>query len=75
MKVTYDAEADALYIQFRPIEPGTAQSRDVTEDVTLDYGPDGKLVGMEVLDASAVLGSDPDRLVLEIAPALRATAR
>jgi len=74
MKVTYDPEADALYIQLRPLAPGTARCQELSDDVTVDYGPDGKLAGIEVLDASAVLGEDLDRVVLEIAPALRANA-
>lgn len=72
MKLTYDPEADALYIQLRAVAPGTARCENLTDDVTLDYGPDGKLAGIEVLDASALVGADLDRLVLEIAPALRA---
>jgi uncharacterized protein YuzE len=72
VKVTYDPEADALYIELRPLAPGTAECREMSEDVTADYGPDGKLAGIEVLDASAVLGADLDRVVFEVTPALRA---
>jgi len=68
MKITYDAEADAIYIELRPLAPGTAQCREFTEELTADYGPDGKLAGIEILDASAVLGADPQRVVLELAP-------
>jgi uncharacterized protein YuzE len=63
-----------LYIQLRPLAPGTARCEDLTDDVTVDYGPDGKLAGIEVLDASTMLGADLDNVVLEIAPALRAKA-
>lgn len=58
MKIEYDPEVDALYIEFRPVAPGTADNRPLSEDVTADYGPDGKLVGLEILDASAVLGGE-----------------
>jgi anaerobic selenocysteine-containing dehydrogenase len=37
-----------------------------------DYGPDGRLAGLEVLDAVQVLGSVEGRIVLEIAPSLLA---
>ena len=58
MKIRYDAEVDALYIEIRPLEPGTAECRELTPDITADYGPDGKLAGLEILDASEVLGED-----------------
>ncbi len=72
MKITYDAEADALYIELRPLAPGTAQCRELTDDLTADYGPDGKLAGLEILDASQILGADLQRLVLEVSPVLTA---
>ena len=37
MKIRYDAEVDALYIELRPLEPGTAESRELTPDLTADY--------------------------------------
>jgi uncharacterized protein YuzE len=67
MKITYDAEADALYLELRPLPPGTAQCRELTEDIVADYGPDGKLAGLEILDASIVLGDEPQKLVVEVA--------
>ena len=76
MKITYDAEADALYIELRPLAPGTADTRDLTDDIAADYGADGRLSGLEILDASALLGEEPQRLILEVAPLLEAkTAR
>jgi len=72
MKITYDAEVDALYIELHPLAAGTAQCRDLTEEIVADYGPDGKLAGIEILDASVVLGEEPQRLVLEVAPVLTA---
>jgi uncharacterized protein YuzE len=68
MKIRYDAEVDAPYIEFRPLAPGTAECREVTPDVTADYGPDGKIAGLEILDASEVLGEDAHKVVLELAP-------
>lgn len=51
MKITYDKEADALYV--RLIE-GEHQSRVVrlTDDIALDFASGEKLVGVEVLGAS-----------------------
>ncbi len=70
MKVHYDAQVDALYIELRPLAPSTAESRTLSEDVIANYGPDGKLAGLEILDASLLLGEENKRLVLEISPAL-----
>ena len=67
MRIEYDPEVDALYIQFRAAAPGTVENRQVSEDVVADYGPDGKLVGLEILDASIVLGEDAGRVIVEVA--------
>ena len=68
MKIRYDPEVDALYIELRELEPGTAECRELSADITADYGPDGKLAGLEILDASQVLGEGANRVVLELAP-------
>jgi len=68
MKIRYDAEVDALYIELRPLEPGTVECRELTPEVNADYGPDGKLAGLEILDASVVLGDQAGKVVLELAP-------
>jgi uncharacterized protein YuzE len=68
MKIRYDAEADAIYLELRPLEPGTAECRELTPEINADYGPDGKLAGLEILDASVVLGNQAGNVVLELAP-------
>ncbi len=70
MKVYYDSQVDALYIELRPLAPGTAEARPLSEDVTANYGSDGKLAGLEILDASLLLGEELKCLVFEISPAL-----
>ena len=51
MKITYDSEADAAYIyltdKFK--EPETRQ---VDQDINLDFDVGNRLIGIEVLDAS-----------------------
>ena len=56
MKISYDADIDALYIRF--VE-GKQQCRTVrlNEEVALNIGAGETLVGIEVLDAKEVLGS------------------
>lgn len=56
MKISYDAEIDALYI--RLIE-GKHECRTVrlNEDIALNIGSGETLVGIEILDAKEVLGA------------------
>ena len=74
MKISYDAQVDALYIEFSPLADGTAEARPLNDELIANYGPDGRLAGLEILDASQVLGQRENRLVLEIVPALTTTA-
>ena len=55
MKISYDAEVDAMYI--RLIE-GSYECRTVrlNEAIALNIGPSEMLVGIEILDAKNVLG-------------------
>jgi uncharacterized protein YuzE len=55
MRISYDAEADALYIR---LLEGRQECRTVklSDKVALNLGPGEKLVGIELLDAKAVLG-------------------
>ncbi len=55
MKITYDREVDALYIRFRET---TVTTKHLAEGITADYDSDGRLAGIEVLDAAKRLG-DP----------------
>jgi uncharacterized protein YuzE len=74
MKIHYDAaEVNALYIEFHPLADGTAEARPLSDELIANYGPDGRLAGLEILDASQVLGQSEGRLVFEIAPALAPT--
>ena len=50
MKVIYDPETDTLDIIFR--EGPVSESDEVQEGIIMDYAQDGKLVSIEVLDAS-----------------------
>lgn len=70
MKIHYDAKVDALYIEFRSLEPGTAECKELAEDIIANYAPDGKIAGVEILEASYILGDEPKKLVFEVSPAL-----
>jgi len=69
MKISYDAEVDALYIQLRNIGPGQANNKDLGHGIVADFGPDGILAGLEILGASKFLGTEKENVILELAPA------
>lgn len=57
MKFEYDKEVDAayLYIEY-PIKAGEVKKTiELNEDIVLDFDKKGKLLGMEVLNASKVM--------------------
>jgi uncharacterized protein YuzE len=54
MRIEYDAEADALYVQFKDVRPD--DNVDVEEGVTVDLDDEGHIVGLEILDAAERLG-------------------
>lgn len=56
MKITYDKEVDALFIQFRD---ETASTKHLDEGIAADYDADGRLAGLEILDAATRIG-DPE---------------
>jgi len=50
MKFQYDKKVDALYIRFN--DKMYFESDEVKEGVIFDYDKKGKIIGIEVLDAS-----------------------
>ena len=52
MKMLYDKQVDALYIQFRQITDGSAITKDLSDYVSINYDNEGKIAGIEILDAS-----------------------
>ncbi|MBI4610396.1 MAG: DUF2283 domain-containing protein [Candidatus Rokubacteria bacterium] len=67
MKIEYDPEADALYIQIREAHPD--DNIDIEEGVTVDVDKDGHIVGVEILDASKRLSpSDFTNITIQKLP-------
>ena len=60
MKLKYYADTDSLYIDLS--ERPSAESREISEGVVLDYGSYGNLVGIDIDNASVKV--DLKRLVL-----------
>lgn len=50
MKLAYYAETDSLYIDLS--ERASVESREISEGVVLDYDADGRLVGIDIDNAS-----------------------
>lgn len=55
MRFHYDKRADAFYIRFD--ERPYAESDEIDEGVIFDYDRRGKIIGIEILDASRKLSS------------------
>ena len=58
--ISYDDRTDLLYLRFDERKQEVENKR-VTDDVVLDIGAGGKIIGIEILDASRRL--DLDRLL------------
>lgn len=57
--VHYDRASDAAYIRFSPEK--VLESEEISDGIILDYDADGRIVGMEVMEAGrrlspAILG-------------------
>jgi uncharacterized protein YuzE len=51
--VTYDPEADAVYVYFRPPATGVAARTEVVDESRMiDYATDGAIVGFEFLNVT-----------------------
>ncbi len=50
MRFHYDKEVDALYMRFN--EQKYKKSDEVAEGIIFDYDRNGKIIGIEILDAS-----------------------
>lgn len=58
MRTHYDPEADALYVRFA--ETPIVGSEEVRPGVVLDFDADGRIVAVEILEASEHLASGTD---------------
>lgn len=67
MKIEYDKEADALYIQLR--EAYVDDNIDIEEGITIDLDEKRQIVGIEILDATKILNlSDLVNISIENLP-------
>ncbi|MBI4284407.1 MAG: DUF2283 domain-containing protein [Chloroflexi bacterium] len=62
MKVKYDPEADALYIE---LKAATVTTKRLDQDIAVDYDAEGRIAGIEILSAKErVFGGTEQRKVL-----------
>ncbi|MBI5386353.1 MAG: DUF2283 domain-containing protein [Verrucomicrobia bacterium] len=51
MRIDYDDKTDLLYMRFDD-RPRSVMNKRVSDDVVLDVGAKGRIVGIEIMDAS-----------------------
>jgi uncharacterized protein YuzE len=56
MKTTYDSSSDALYVRFA--DANIVESEEVADGVVLDFDAEGRIVAIEVLEASKHLSAN-----------------
>ena len=64
MVIKYDKESDVIYIQFS--EKKVVESEEDKPGIILDYGENGEIIGIEVLNASTKT-NQPNGIVYEVA--------
>lgn len=73
MKIRYDPTVDAVYIELVSRGPASVERTvHVTEDIGVDVGFDGRVLGIEILDASEQLGLARGRLDVSLEQAVLA---
>jgi len=56
VKIDYDPVRDLLYVYFAESDVKAAETITVTPGVHTDFDREGKLIGIEVIDASEIVG-------------------
>ncbi len=55
MKIEYDPDRDLLYLLFSGEHKKSAETKTIKPGVLADFDKDGKLIGIEVIDASEII--------------------
>ncbi|MFH1751955.1 MAG: DUF2283 domain-containing protein [archaeon] len=67
MKLTYDKEADAMYIALEDIKPRMVkQTVALNDDIMVDFNASKKIIGIEILSVSKNLPSKELKEVAKI---------
>lgn len=54
MKITYDPKVDAMYIRFK--SGRYDHTKKITDEILVDVGKKGEMLGLEILDAKKQFG-------------------
>ncbi len=57
MKISYDPKYDVLYLKFT--EENVVDTIEVNKGVLIDYGKNGEMVGIEIINASGLIKANP----------------
>jgi len=57
LKISYDPKHDVMYIKFS--DGRIVESVEVEEGVIIDYGENGEIIGIEIINASARTHTHP----------------
>ena len=63
MKITFDKEANALYIKI--LEENIAYSKEITPNIIVDFSKDNKPVGIEILNPKNELNKEEISKLIE----------
>jgi len=74
MKLEYDPVRDLLYIYFAEPHEKAAKTVTVVPGVHADFSVEGKLIGIEVIDASEIMGKKIEFTLPEVPSPLRKVA-
>ncbi len=56
MRFSYEKKIDALYIRFN--DKAVAESDQVSDNIIIDYDKSGRIIALEILDASKKMAKD-----------------
>ena len=57
MKISYDPKYDVMYLKFA--DGMIVDTVEVEANILIDYGPQGEIMGIEIIDASKLTKANP----------------
>jgi len=57
MRISYDPKYDVMYLKF--IDGKVADTIEVEANILIDYGERGEVMGIEIINASALMKANP----------------
>ena len=65
MNISYDPNYDVMYLKFS--DGKIVDTIEVEANVLIDYGPQGEIMGIEIIDASKLIRANPlNEIVIKI---------